>query len=331
MNHFIVTGAAGFIGSHLCQKLLSAGNTVFGIDNFCDFYDPEIKRGNIEEASQAVTGEGSFHLYEGDIRDKKFLEKTAKDINIITGNIENVVLIHLAAMAGVRPSLLNPELYQEVNVGGTLNILEICRKFKISRLVFASSSSVYGENTSVPFSEKTPTDRPISVYAATKKAGEAMCHAYSHLYNIKTVCLRFFTAYGPRQRPDLAIHKFAKLITEGKSVPVFGDGSTSRDYTYIDDITDGVVKAAVLTGSDDFEEKFDIFNLGESQTVKLIDLVKLIEKELEKEALIEWLPLQPGDVPVTFADISHSREILGYNPTTKIEHGVREFVKWFKR
>jgi len=331
MNFYLVTGAAGFIGSHLCQKLLAAGNTVFGIDNFCNFYDPKIKRNNISEASTAVSGEGSFHLYEGDIRDVGFLERTIKDIKKLSGDENSMIMIHLAAMAGVRPSLRNPGLYQEVNVGGTLNILEICRKYEIRRLVFASSSSVYGENSEVPFSENNRTDKPISVYAATKKAVEAMCHAYAHLYNIKTVCLRFFTAYGPRQRPDLAIHKFAKLILNEKPIPIFGDGSTSRDYTYIDDIIDGVTKAADYTGAPDFKDYFDIFNLGESQTVKLIDLVNIIGKELGKNVVIEWLPNQPGDVPITFADISKSKEILGYNPQTKIEDGIREFIKWLAK
>jgi UDP-glucuronate 4-epimerase len=331
MNYYIVTGAAGFIGSHLAQKLLSQGNTVFGIDNFCDFYSPKIKRENIVEVSSAVCSEGSFHLYEGDIRESGFLEKTMKDIRNITGKDCSITMIHLAAMAGVRPSLRNPALYQEVNIGGTLNILEISRKYSISRLVFASSSSVYGENPRVPFSEEDSVDKPISVYAATKKAGELLCHSYSHLYGIKTICLRFFTAYGPRQRPDLAIHKFARLILENKPMTLFGDGSASRDYTYIDDIIDGITKAAGLLDSSEYESSFDIFNLGESRTIKLIDLVKLLESELKKSAIIEWQPNQPGDVPITYADISKSKRILGYNPVTNIEDGIRAFVGWMMK
>ncbi len=233
---------------------------------------------------------------------------------------------HLAARAGVRPSLAEPELYVETNINGTLNLLELARAYGVGHFVFGSSSSVYGINAKVPFSEDDPIRQPISPYAATKAAGELLCHTYSHLYGIRSVCLRFFTVYGARQRPDLAIHKFAKLMTEGRAIPVFGDGTTRRDYTYVDDIIAGV-RAAIDYGGGGYE----VFNLGESETVELNRLISLLEKELGVRALIDRKPHQPGDVPQTFADIRKARQLLGYDPKTKIENGIKRFVEWFRR
>jgi UDP-glucuronate 4-epimerase len=233
--------------------------------------------------------------------------------------------VHLAARAGVRPSLSEPQLYTETNINGTVNLLELARQYGIKQFVFGSSSSVYGINAKVPFSEDDPIRQPISPYAATKAAGELLCHTYSHLYGLRCVCLRFFTVYGPRQRPDLAIHKFAKLITAGKPIPVFGDGTTRRDYTYVDDIIDGVVAAIHYDKSD-----YEVFNLGESRTVELRELISLLEKELDTHATIDRQPPQPGDVPQTFADITKARTLLGYNPQTQIEAGLHRFVEWFR-
>ncbi len=235
------------------------------------------------------------------------------------------VIVHLAARAGVRPSLAEPKLYAETNISGTLNLLELAREHHVKQFVFGSSSSVYGINAKVPFAEDDRISKPISPYAATKAAGELLCHTYSHLYNIRCICLRFFTVYGARQRPDLAIHKFSKLITEGKPIPVFGDGTMRRDYTYIDDIIQGV-RAAI-----DYDRSmYEILNLGESQTVELSELISLLERSLDMNAIIDRQPMQPGDVPATYADISKSREILGYNPTTKIQDGIPKFVEWFR-
>lgn len=328
MKNYIVTGAAGFIGSHIAEKLLRQGHNVFAIDNFCDFYDPAVKRKNILEVIKSAGDASSFHLYEGDIRDMEFLRETMSDINRKSGSRHDITMVHIAAMAGVRPSLENPALYNEVNIGGTLNLLELCRAFDIKKFLFASSSSVYGNNETVPFSESDPVDHPISVYAATKKAGELLCHTYWHLYGIKTICLRFFTVYGARQRPDLAIHKFTDLMLKGQPVPVFGDGSTRRDYTYIDDINDGVMKAIERLGNDEAGTGFEIFNLGESQTVKLSYLIEVIEKELGVKAVKNVYPPQPGDVEVTFANITKAMEILGYAPKTSIEEGIKHFIRW---
>jgi UDP-glucuronate 4-epimerase len=234
-------------------------------------------------------------------------------------------IVHLAARAGVRPSLSEPELYAETNINGTLNLLELARENNIRQFVFGSSSSVYGINAKVPFSEDDPIRQPISPYAATKGAGELLCHTYSHLYGIRCVCLRFFTVYGPRQRPDLAIHKFAKLIGAGQPIPVFGNGTTRRDYTYIDDIITGVVAATEYDKSD-----YEVINLGESRTVELRELISLLEKELDTHAIIDLQPMQPGDVPQTFADIDKARLLLAYNPQTQIEEGIRRFVEWFR-
>ena len=327
MKNYIVTGAAGFIGSHLAEKLLRRGNNVFAIDNFCDFYDPAVKRKNIVEVLKSAGDASSFRLYEGDIRNMEFLRHALTDAIRKAGPRHNFTMVHVAAMAGVRPSLERPALYNEVNIGGTLNLLELCRELEIKKFLFASSSSVYGNNEKVPFSESDSVDHPISVYAATKKAGELLCHTYWHLYGIKTICLRFFTVYGARQRPDLAIHKFTDLMLKGQPVPVFGDGSTRRDYTYIHDITDGTLKAIDRLDRNE-ASGFEIFNLGESQTITLSYLIEVIEKELGVKAVKNVQPLQPGDVNTTFADISRAREVLGYAPQTPIEEGIKHFIRW---
>ena len=314
-RNILVTGGAGFIGSHLVDRLLAEGNwQITVVDDFNDFYSPDIKRANI--AGHLTSP--NYKLVEADIRD------SAAMVKLFAENKFDVIA-HLAARAGVRPSLSKPKLYAETNINGTLNLLELAKEHGIKQFVFGSSSSVYGINTKVPFAEDDRIHQPISPYAATKAAGELLCHTYSHLYDIRTVCLRFFTVYGARQRPDLAIHKFSKLITEGKPIQVFGDGSTRRDYTYIDDIIQGV-RAAI-----DYDRSmYEIFNLGESQTIELGELIDLLERNLDARAIIDRQPMQPGDVPVTFADISKSREMLGYNPTTKIADGIPKFVEWFR-
>jgi UDP-glucuronate 4-epimerase len=316
MKNILVTGGAGFIGSHLVDRLLAEGDwRVTVVDDFNDFYAPEIKRENVRSHSQAA----SYHLYEADIRDRARLKEIFKEEKF-------ECIVHLAARAGVRPSLAEPMLYTETNINGTLNLLELAREHGVKQFVFGSSSSVYGINAKVPFSEDDPIRQPISPYAATKGAGELLCHTYSHLYGIRCVALRFFTVYGARQRPDLAIHKFAKLISEGHPIPVFGDGKTRRDYTYIDDIIAGV-RAAIDYDQSDYE----VFNLGESQTVELNELIALLEKELDRHAIVNRQPTQPGDVPQTFADVTKARRLLGYNPQTKIEDGIKRFVEWFRR
>ena len=315
MKNFLITGGAGFIGSHLVDRLLATDvEHITVVDDFNDFYDPSIKRANIIEHLK----DPRYQLNEVDIRDHQSLEPVFKNNNFDC-------VVHLAARAGVRPSLSEPQLYTETNINGTLNLLELARQNNIKQFVFGSSSSVYGINAKVPFSEDDPIRQPISPYAATKGAGELLCHTYSHLYGLRCICLRFFTVYGPRQRPDLAIHKFARLITQGKPIPVFGDGTTRRDYTYVDDIIDGVM-AAISYDKRDYE----VINLGESRTVELSELIQLLEKELDTHATIERQPPQPGDVPQTFADISKARALLGYDPKTQIEDGLRRFVEWFR-
>jgi len=315
MKNFLITGGAGFIGSHLVDRLLATSvEHITVVDDFNDFYNPEIKRDNIRHHLE----DARYQLAEVDIRDQKALEQAL-------ANKQFDCIVHLAARAGVRPSLTQPQLYNETNVSGTLNLLEFARRNNIKQFVFGSSSSVYGINAKVPFSEEDPIRQPISPYAATKGAGELLCHTYSHLYGIRCICLRFFTVYGPRQRPDLAIHKFARLISEGKPIPVFGDGTTRRDYTYVDDIIDGVVAAI------NYEQSgYEVINLGESRTVELRELIALLEKELDAHAVIDRQPPQPGDVPQTFADITRARNLLGYNPQTQIEEGLRRFVDWFR-
>ncbi len=308
----LVTGGAGFIGSHLVDRLLARGEDVVVVDDFNDFYDPGIKRSNIREHLKSP----GYRLVEADIRD------TAAMTRLFDSHpIEKIV--HLAARAGVRPSLEQPLLYEDVNVRGTINLLELAKQYNVKQMVFASSSSVYGAITRVPFSEEERIDRTISPYAATKYAAELMCHTYHHLYGLPVTCLRLFTAYGPRQRPDLAIHKFARLLYQGKPIPFFGDGSTARDYTYIDDIIQGLVAAI------DRPFPFEVFNLGESQTVRLSELVHLLERLTGRTAILQKMPPQPGDVDITCADISKADRLLGYKPTTPIEAGLASFLSWF--
>ena len=315
MTNILVTGGAGFIGSHLVDRLLATGdNVVTVVDDFNDFYSPDIKRANVA----GHLNNERYTLVEADIRDRQALDG-------VFDKQQFDCIVHLAARAGVRPSLAEPELYAETNVNGTLNLLELARSTGVNQFVFGSSSSVYGINAKVPFSEDDPIRQPISPYAATKGAGELICHSYTHLYGVRCVCLRFFTVYGPRQRPDLAIYKFAKLISEGKPIPVFGDGTTRRDYTFIDDIIAGVRSAI------DYEAtEYEVINLGESRTVELRELISLLEKELDMNAIIDRQPLQPGDVPQTFADITKARRILGYDPRVPIEEGIRRFVQWWR-
>jgi UDP-glucuronate 4-epimerase len=310
----LVTGGAGFIGSHLIEALLGSGANVTVVDDFNDFYDPAVKRRNLARISAS-----RCTLHELDICQAEALRRVFAE----TGGFD--LLIHLAARAGVRPSLAHPRLYADVNVGGTLNLLELAREFKVPKLIFASSSSVYGVNQKIPFSEDDPIFKPISPYAATKLAGEALCHVYHHLYGIDIVCLRFFTVYGPRQRPDLAIHKFAKAISAGQPIDIFGDGTTQRDYTYIDDILQG------LTACIDRKFGYEVINLGESRTVPLLELVHLIERAVGKSARINWLPPQPGDVPITSANITKARRLLNYDPHFPIETGIERFVQWLRQ
>lgn len=313
MKRVLVTGAAGFIGSHTCDALLARGDAVAGIDCFDTFYDPAIKRKNI---ASAIASE-RFRLHEIDICDETAL------LRVFETEKPDVV-VHLAARAGVRPSLEDPNLYHRVNVIGSQYILDACRAYRPSHLVFASSSSVYGGIRETPFRETMPCDRPVSPYAATKRMNELMAHVYHRVYGLRVTLLRFFTVYGPRQRPEMAIHKFAKLIESGKPVPMFGDGSALRDYTYIDDILDGVLKAV------DRPFDYEIFNLGESHTTSLRELIDLLSAALGKPARIEPLPFPPSDMETTFADVSKAREMLGYDPCTTMQEGLRRFVDWFR-
>jgi len=321
----LVTGGAGFIGSHLCERLLKDNHNVFCLDNFNNFYDPEIKQRNIEKcsgyASTQRTNSASFKLWKADIRDETALKE------IFAANRFDLV-IHLAAMAGVRPSIEDPKLYYDVNVRGSLNLLEECRNSNVKDFIFASSSSVYGNNEKTPFAEEDPVDNPISPYAATKKAGELLCHYYHHLYNMSISCLRFFTVYGPRQRPDLAIHKFSRMILANEAIPVFGDGSTKRDYTFIDDIVAGIFKAVDFTRNNN---RYEVFNLGESQTISLDEMIAAIEKYLGLKAKIKRMPEQPGDVKQTFASLEKSSKLLGYSPQFGFDEGMKIFVDWLTK
>ena len=311
---YVVTGGAGFIGSHLVERLLKEGHEVVVLDNFNDFYDPAIKYANLENASQYAT----FTLIEGDICDPVAVEKAL-------GEKKVDALFHLAARAGVRPSISEPALYYKVNCEGTVTLFEACRNHGIHQIVFASSSSVYGANTKVPFSETDSVDNPVSPYAATKKAGELLAHTYSHLHDLNIACLRFFTVYGPRQRPEMAIHRFIHLIEGDEAVPMFGDGTSARDYTYVDDIVDGIVSA--LAHCDGYR----IYNLGNSNPIKLKALIDGIGKAVGKAPQITQLPFQPGDVDITFADISRAQEELGYNPAVRIEQGIEQTVAWYRK
>lgn len=310
----LVTGAAGFIGSHLTEALLSRGADVVGLDNFDDFYARETKERNLGPARD----HDRFRLIEGDIRDEAILRELP----------EVSAVVHLAARAGVRPSIEQPALYSDVNLMGTTRLLALVRERAIRTFVFASSSSVYGNSDTVPFAESDRVDHPISPYAATKKAGELLCHASTHLDGVATMCLRFFTAYGPRQRPDLAIHKFARLMEEGDAIPMFGDGSTSRDYTYIDDIVHGVVKA--LDWAEAHPGSHEIVNLGESRTIELSRMIRLLGEEMGVVPNIRRLPMQPGDVDRTYADVTKARSLFGYDPRIEFGEGLRRFVAWFQ-
>ncbi len=313
--NFLVTGGAGFIGSHLINKIISEpGNFIVCLDNFDEFYNPEIKRKNIS----SFLNKNNFELVEGDIRDRNIVESIFKKNKID-------IVVHLAARAGVRPSLKLPALYFDVNVNGTINILEVMRVNNCTKMVFASSSSVYGNNEKIPFSENDNVDYPISPYAASKKAGELVCHTFNHLYGFDITCLRFFTVYGPGQRPEMAIHQFAKNILDEKPINVFGDGSTKRDYTFIDDIIQGVTASINNLGG------YNIYNLGESKTIELIELIKLIEKHIGKKAILNYLPEQPGDVKLTFSDVTKARNELAYNPVTSMDEGIKKFVDWLRK
>ena len=320
-HSILLTGGAGFIGSHLAEALLQREMRVAIVDELNDFYSPEIKKANLAEVRQV----GDFKFFQADICDRPRLRESFEEAH-------PDIVVHLAARAGVRPSLQDPGLYERVNVAGTLNLLDLCREFKVPKFVFGSSSSVYGVAEQVPFKESNTELRPISPYAATKLSGEMLGFTYAYLYGIEVTCLRFFTVYGPRQRPDLAIYKFTDLIEAGSSIPFFGDGSSGRDYTFISDIVSGLL--AVL----DFEPaicagnaKFDIINLGNSHPVTLNQLVEMLEAATGKRALRKPLPPQPGDVPITWADISKAKRLLGYDPQTPIEKGLAEFVSWFRR
>ncbi len=309
----LITGGAGFIGSQLAKTLLEKKHEIIVIDNLNDYYDPAIKRANIA----MLSAYDSFTFVEGDIREVAHLEAIFSKEKIAQ-------VVHLAAQAGVRPSIQDPKLYYDVNITGTLNILETMRKYACKKMVFGSSSSVYGNNKITPFSEEHPVDNPISPYAATKKSGELLCYSYHHLYNFDIFCLRFFSVYGPGQRPEMAIAKFTDAILNGRDIPMYGDGSSERDYTYVEDIVEGIMLSMKkLRG-------YDIFNLGESTTISLKNLITLIEKSCGKDSHITQLPMQAGDVSITYADISKAKNILGYKPKTTIEQGVANYVKWYK-
>ena len=316
MSTILVTGGAGFIGSHLCERLLSDGVKVICLDNFDSFYDPNIKIRNVEGVKKKSPE--LFELVTGDIRNPEHLKGILQENQID-------FVVHLAARAGVRPSISDPLLYQDVNIRGTIVLLESCKAHGIKNFIFASSSSVYGENQRVPFTERDLDIQPISPYGATKRAGELLCYSYHHLYKMNIACLRIFTAYGPRQRPEMAIHKFARLIDQGGKIPMFGDGSSRRDYTYIDDLVDGIL------GVIRYHKGFEIYNLGESQTTSLKELIQFIEKAIGKKANVEMLDPQPGDVSVTYADITKAKRMLKYQPGVKMEEGIKRFVEWYKK
>ncbi|MCI0515563.1 GDP-mannose 4,6-dehydratase [candidate division KSB1 bacterium] len=308
----LLTGGAGFIGSHLTEQLLARGDRVDCIDNFNDYYDPRIKWRNI----QTALSHPGYKLIQGDIL----------DYPLLAGLFEQrqyELMVHLAARAGVRPSLKEPMLYEEVNLKGSMHLFELAKLHEVKKVVFASSSSVYGENEKVPFSETDFVDQPISPYAATKRAGEIIAYTYHHLYELSITCLRFFTVYGPRQRPDMAIHKFTDWIYRDQVITMYGDGTSERDYTYISDIVHGIIQSI------DRCQGYRIYNLGESHTISLMNLIRLIEVNLQKKAQIKQLPNQPGDVPITFADVSLARRELDYHPQVQIETGIRLFVEWF--
>jgi UDP-glucuronate 4-epimerase len=310
----LVTGGAGFIGSHLCERILKAGHRVWAFDDLNEFYDPQIKRRNLRDIQTLAL---PFEFVYGDLTN-------AADVDAALADTQFDQVIHLAARAGIRPSLEQPALYQRVNVEGTVNLLEAARRRGVPKVIVASSSSVYGVNSKSPFAEDDPIFTAISPYAASKLACEALGHVYHHVYGLEIIMLRFFTVYGPRQRPDLAIHKFARLMLQGRPIPLFGDGSSARDYTYIDDIVDGILACTERSFG------YEIFNLGGCHTVKLTELVAILESALGMKAEIDWLPGQPGDVPLTCADLTKARTKLGFNPSVSVEQGIARFVEWLK-
>ncbi len=313
MARILVTGGAGFIGSHLSETLLKQGREVICLDSFNDYYSPEIKRDNIF----LLQGQSNYTLIEGDILNLDLLRQIFADYKFD-------IVVHLAARAGVRPSIQEPLLYQQVNVEGTTNLLEMAKEFRTQKFIFGSSSSVYGENEKVPFCESDPVDHPISPYASTKKSCELICYTYYHLYSIPTTCLRFFTVYGPRQRPDMAIYKFTRAIEAGEQITMYGDGSSRRDYTYVTDVIEGICKSI------EYCSDYHIYNLGESKTIELRELIQLIAKCLGQEPKIQKLAMQPGDVPITFADITRAKNEISYHPKVNIEQGIAKYVDWFK-
>jgi UDP-glucuronate 4-epimerase len=308
----LITGGAGFIGYHLAKALINKRADVILLDNFNDFYNPEIKRQNVRDLQ--MIGHAPVHVV--DILDQEKVRKVFQETRPDT-------VVHLAAWAGVRPSLEKPELYSAVNVTGTVNMLQMAKEFSTRCFIFGSSSSVYGGSTRVPYSEDDPVDKPVSPYAATKRAGELLCHTYACNYSMHITCLRFFTVYGPRQRPEMAIHKFAQLLSSGKEIPIFGDGSSRRDYTYVEDIVSGALAAIEVN------PPFEIVNLGESQTITLLEMVGHLENALGKRARLRFFPEQPGDMSVTYADISRARRLLGYEPQKPFQDGIRLFAEWF--
>ena len=316
---YLITGGAGFIGSTLAERLLQNGNQVVSVDNFNDYYNPALKRKNIDNLKKYGS---NFVSYEVDIRDEGGLKRVFDENDVD-------VIVHLAAMAGVRPSIEKPVLYQEVNGVGTQNVLEQAKEHNIKNLVMASSSSVYGNCKEVPFREDMIVDYAISPYAATKKANEVMAHVYHHLYSMNIIMLRFFTVYGPKQRPDLAINKFTRLMLDGEVIPMYGDGMTSRDYTYVDDIVDGIVKSCDYVQNN--EKVYEIINLGSNNPISLKEMIMTISNVLGTKPRIEKLPMQPGDVDRTYADISKAMALLGYRPKTTFEDGVRKFVEWYSK
>jgi UDP-glucuronate 4-epimerase len=311
----LVSGAAGFIGGHCCRALLEAGYRVVGVDNFDPFYERSIKEQTLADLAHA----DGFCFIEADIRDGAAMARALDSVDVV---------LHLAARAGVRPSIEQPALYSSINVEGTVTLLEACRRAGVARFVFGSSSSVYGDATPVPFREDEPSLSPISPYAATKRAGELSCHVYHHLYRFRVAVLRFFTVYGSRQRPDLAVHRFTRLLASGQAIEQYGDGSSERDYTHVDDIVGGVLGAVRWIAAED--AAYEIFNLGESRTVRLAYLIQLVAEGLGVEPRIELKPAQPGDVRRTCADITKARRVLGYDPQVTIEDGIRRFIRWYE-